>query len=265
MAFLFGAGYLEDTWKVTPRLEVRGGLRIESSSGWNESQGRASNYLFTNGVINTNPAVGGSALTVNRAKFMPEPRVGLAFDPFGNGKTVIRASFGLHRAILDTLDYRLDQTAPFNTAFSYSNTTVAKLPALSLTSSTGGLVSPSNVQPDLATPTVLAWTLKVEREIAPSMTLTVGYVGSHGYHQILSEDENTPSWVNCPATSCPAGVPEGSVYYPTSTLANPNLANTTSWISEGYSNYNALEVDVSTTACAWFPVARCLHLVKESG
>jgi hypothetical protein len=241
----FGAGYLEDTWKATPRLEVRGGLRIESSNGWNESQGRASNYLFTDGVINTNPAVGNSALTANHAKFMPEPRVGLAFDPFGNGKTVIRASFGLHRAILDTLDYRLDQTAPFNTAFSYSNTTVAKLPALSLTSSTGGLVSPSNVQPDLATPTVLAWTLKVEREIAPSTTLTVGYVGSHGYHQILSVDENTPAWVNCPAASCPAGVPEGSVYYPTSTLANPNLANTTSWVSEGYSNYNALEVDAS--------------------
>jgi hypothetical protein len=242
---LFGAGFVEDTWKVTPRLELRGGLRIESSNGWNEAQGRASNYLFTNGVINTNPTVGTSALTNNRAKFMPEPRIGLAFDPLGNGKTVIRASFGLHRSILDTLDYRLDQTAPFNTAFSYSNTTVTKLPTISLTSATGGKVSPSNVQPDLATPTVLAWTLKVERELAPFTTLSVGYVGSHGYHQILSEDENTPAWVNCPSTSCPAGVPEGSIYYPATTLANPALANTTSWISEGYSNYNALEVDLN--------------------
>jgi Carboxypeptidase regulatory-like domain len=241
----FGAGFVEDTWKPIPRLELRGGLRVESSNGWNEAQGRASNYLFTNGVINTTPTVGTSALTVNRAKFMPEPRVGLAFDPVGNGKTVIRASFGLHRAILDTLDYRLDQTAPFNTAFSYSNTTVAKLPSLSLTSSTGGKVSPSNVQPDLATPTVLAWTFKVEREIAPFTTLSVGYVGSHAYHQILSEDENTPAYVICPATSCPAGVAAGTVYYPTTTLANPALANTTSWISEGYGNYNALEVDAS--------------------
>ncbi|MGB6696274.1 MAG: carboxypeptidase-like regulatory domain-containing protein [Terracidiphilus sp.] len=241
----FGAGFVEDTWKVTPRLELRGGLRIELSNGWNEAQGRASNYLFTSGVIDTNPTVGTSSLTDNRAKFMPEPRIGLAFDPFGNGKTVIRASFGLHRAILDALDYRLDQTAPFNTTLSYSNTTVAKLPAISLANATGGLVSPSNVQTDIETPTVLAWTFKVEREIAPYTTLSVGYVGSRGYHQILSEDENTPAWVVCPATSCPATLAAGTVYYPTTTLANPNLANTTSWISEGYSNYNALEVDVS--------------------
>jgi hypothetical protein len=241
---LFGSGFIEDTWKATQRLELRAGLRIESSNGWNESQGRASNYQFTNGVINTTPTVGGAALTDNRARFMPEPRVGLAFDPFGNGKTVIRASFGLHRAILDALNYRLDQTAPFNTAFAYSNATVANLPALSLSSATGGLVSPSNVQPNLETPTVLAWTLKVEREILPNTTLSVGYVGSHGYHQILSEDQNTPPWVYCPAPSCPATAPVG-VYYTSTTLANPNLANTTSWVSQGTSNYNALEVDAN--------------------
>ncbi len=242
---LFSAGFVEDTWKVTPRLELRAGLRIEGSNGWNEAQGRASNYLFTNGVINTNPTVGGSALTDNRAKFMPEPRIGLAFDPFGNGKTSIKASFGLHRALLDALDYRLDQTAPFNTAFSYSNTTVSALPTLSFTGAIGGLVSPSNVQPDLQTPTVLSWTLKVEREIAPATTLTVGYVGSHSYHQILSEDENTPASVVCPDPSCPAALTGGAIYYPTSKLANPALANTTSWVSQGISNYNALEVDAS--------------------
>jgi hypothetical protein len=242
---LFGAGYVEETWKATSRLEMRGGLRVESSNGWNEAQGRASNYVFTNGVINTTPAVGGSALTDNRAKFMPEPRIGLAYDVLGNGKMAIKASFGLHRAVLDALDYRLDQTAPFNTTQSYSNTTVAKLPALSLASSTGGQISPSNVQPDLETPTVLAWTLRVERELAPYTTLSVGYVGSHGYHQILSEDMNTPSWVVCPATACPVGVAPGTVYYTSTTLANSNLANTTSWVSQGSSNYNALEADVS--------------------
>jgi Carboxypeptidase regulatory-like domain len=242
---LFGAGFVEDTWKVKPRLEVRAGLRVESSNGWNEAQGRAANYLFTNGVIDTNPTVGSSALTVNRAKFMPEPRVGFAYDVFGDGKTAIRASFGLHRALLDALDYRLDQTAPYNTTLSYSNTTVTNLPALSLKSASGGLVSPSNVQTDLETPTVLAWTVKVEQELAPFTTLSVDYVGSHGYHQILSEDENTPAWVVCPAPACPAGVAAGSVFYTSTTLANPNVANTTSWISEGVSSYNALEADLN--------------------
>jgi Carboxypeptidase regulatory-like domain len=237
---LFGAGFIEDAWKVTPRLEVRAGIRIESTNGWNEAQNRASNYWFTDGVINTTPTVGGSALSDNRAKFLPEPRVGFAYDPFGKGKTVLKGSFGLHRALLDTLDYRLDQTAPYNTTLSYSNTTVSKLPGLTTAS---GKVSPSNVQTDIQTPTVLAWTLKVEQEIASRTTLTVGYVGSHGYHQILSEDENTPAAVVCTATSCPGSLAAGTVYYPTTTLANPKLANSTSWVSQGISNYNGLEVD----------------------
>ncbi|KAA6456621.1 carboxypeptidase regulatory-like domain-containing protein [Acidobacteria bacterium AB60] len=241
---LFSAGFIEDAWKIKPRFELRAGLRVESSTGWNETHNRASNYRFTNGVLNTTPTVGSSALSDNRAVFMPEPRVGFAWDVLGNGKTAVKASFGLHRALLDTLDYRLDQTAPFNTTLSYSNTTVDKLPSLSTTSATGGLVSPSNVQPNIETPTVLGWTFRIEQEVAPRTSLSLGYVGSHGYHQILSIDQNTPAWVVCPAAECPANVPNGSVYYTSTTLANPKLANSTSWISSGISNYNALEADV---------------------
>ncbi len=241
---LFTAGFIEDAWKASPRLEVRAGLRLESSTGWNEAQGRASNYDFTNSVINTTPTVGSSALSENRAKFLPEPRVAAAWDIFGTGKTAIRASFGLHRAVLDTLDYRLDQAAPYNTTLSYSNTAVAQLPSLSISTAAGGLVSPSNVQRDIETPSVLAWTFRIEQQIAPSTSLTVGYVGSHGYHQILSEDQNTPPYVICPATACPVSLPAGSIYYTSTRLANPNLANSTSWVSQGISNYNGLEVDM---------------------
>ena len=242
---LFGAGFIEDAWKVTPRLELRAGFRSESTNGWNEAHNRASNYGFTNGVINTNPTIGGSALAQNRATFMPEPRIGVAYDVFGNGKTALRASFGVHRALLDTLDYRLDQTAPFNTTLSFSNTTVDKLSGLASGTATGsGQISPSNVQPDIATPTVLAWTFKIEQQIAPATSLTIGYVGSHGYHQILSEDQNTPPTVTCPASPCPAALAPGTIFYASTTKANPNVANTTSWVSQGVSNYNGLEVDV---------------------
>ena len=235
----FVDAYLEDTIKLLPTLELRAGIRTESTDGWNASHGRAPVYGFTNGVINTTPTTGSAALTTNHAILLPEPRLGLSYDPFSTGKTVVRASFGLHHALLDSLDYRLDQSAPFNTIYSTSGT---------VTSPTSGTssVSPSTVQPDIQTPAVFAWTLRVEQQIAPHTSLTVGYVGSHGYHQILSEDLNEPaSFV----------IPNQSVFYPAyyatptsapaaPVKANPALANTTSWVSQGSSSYNALEVDL---------------------
>lgn len=83
---------------------------------------------------------------------------------------------------------------------------------------------------------MLTWTLKIEHQIAPQTTLAVGYVGSHGYHEMLSVDANEPI----------PTIVNGAAYYPTGApLANPNLANTTSWFSEGISSYNGLNVDVS--------------------
>ncbi|RRA50181.1 TonB-dependent receptor [Acidipila sp. EB88] len=237
---LFGAGYVQDTWKATPRLELTAGVRTESTNGFNEAQGRAGIYGFTNGVINTSPTVGMAALTTNRAKFLPEPRLGLAYNAFGNGKTAVRASFGLHHSLLDNLDYRLDQSAPYNTTLSYSG-----VPVSAPTGGAAGLQSPSNVQPDLATPTVLAWTLRIEQQFAPSTSFTIGYVGSHSYHQILSEDQNEPASITCSAgVTCPVGVATGTIYYPSIVKANPAVANTTSWVSGGSANYNALELDL---------------------
>jgi hypothetical protein len=234
----FGAGYVEDIWKITPRLELRAGLRVESSNGWNEAHGRAANYLFTNGVINTTPTVGSSALTDNRAKFLPQPRIGLAWDPNGKGTTAIRASFGLEQSLLDNLNYRLDQTAPYNATLSYSGSTVAN-PIQGKSA-----ISPSSVQTDIATPSTLAWTLRIEQQIAPQTSLTLGYIGSHSYHQILSLDANEPAFVICPNAACPTSLTAGTIYYPTTAKANPAVTNTTSWFSSGNAGYNALEVDV---------------------
>ena len=234
-----GAAYLEDTIKFGSKVELRGGLRFESTNGFNEVQGRGAVYGFTNGIINTTPTVGSSALTNNRAKFLPEPRLGLSYSPFASGKTAIRAGFGMHRSLLDNLDYRLDQAAPFNTTLSYSG-----VPVANPTGGSAGLISPSNVQPDLQTPTVISYTLRIEQQIAPNTSLTVAYIGSHGYHQILSGDQNEPAFVICPNPACPAALTSGAIFYPTTTKANPLVANTTSWFSQGMSLYNGLELDL---------------------
>jgi hypothetical protein len=231
-----GAGFVQDNMKLRPNLELRVGFRFESTDGWNEAHGRASNYLFAGGTIQTDPQIGSSVFTQNRAKFLPEPRVALAWDPFGKGKTVIRTGFGIYRSLLDNLDYRLDQTAPFNAVQSLKNISVKGLqivPGAALPA--GALISPSGVQPDAYTPTVLSYTFKIEQQLASNTSLGVGYVGSHGYHEMLSADVNEP---------VPTILPTGAVYYPKGApFLNPKLANTTTWLSEGVSSYNGLEVD----------------------
>ena len=67
-------------------------------------------------------------------------------------------------------------------------------------------------------------------------SLGVGYLGSHGYHEMLSVDANEPF----------PTLLNGALYYPSgAALANPNVNNTTTWLSEGVSDYNSLAVDVN--------------------
>lgn len=245
---LEGAFYVQDAMKLTPHLDLRLGFRGEFTNGWNESLGRASNYLFSSsGVIASQPQVGNSVFTVNNARLLPEPRAGLAWDPFGKGKTVIHAGFGIYHNLLDALSYRLDQNPPFNTTLVLKNQPVSALniaPRAPLPS--GGLISPAGVQPNAYTPGVVEYSFSVEQQIAPRTLLSAAYIGSRGYHEMLQLDANEPTPVICPAAPCSATLAAGTVYYaPGSPLANPNVANTTTWFSEGQSNYNALEVDVN--------------------
>lgn len=245
---LEGAAYVEDVIKPTPKLEIRLGVRGEFTNGWNEAHGRGANYLFPSGVISSQPRIASSVFTENNARFLPAARAGIAWAPFSK-KTVFRAGFGTYYALLDALSYRLDQNPPSNSVFAIKGKSLAGdvaaiaayVPGGALP--TGAQISPSGVDPGLKTPTVETYTFKIEQQIASATSLSVGYVGSHGYHELLSLDANTPVPTICPA-SCPAGYPAGIYYNPSSTLANPALANSTTWFSHGTSLYNGLEVDV---------------------
>lgn len=249
---LEGAAYLEDAIKLKPNLELRLGFRAESTDGWNEAHDRAANYLFdANGVVATQPVIGRSPLTVNNAKFLPSPRIGLAWSPSASKKTVIRAGFGIYYALLDNLSYRLDNLAPYNASLILKNIPITRVmgsnvivPGAPLPA--GALVPPSGIQSDLQTPAVESYSLKIERQLPSNVALSVAYIGSHAYHEMLTGDVNLPVPTICPASPCPAYYPAGVVYNPPNApLANPNVAGTTTWLSEGVSSYNGLEVDVS--------------------
>ena len=182
------------------------------------------------------PADWPASFTVNNAEFLPQPRIGLAWSPIGS-KTVVRAGFGMYNDLEDALGYRADQNAPFNTTYTIPNLTLDKFPlVLPIVPVSGGTASPAGtkivpagVQPDMKTPTVISYSLKIEREITPNTSLSVGYAGSRGIHGLISIDMNIPPTVTCPAKCA---------------NANSSLANSYSWFSAGESLYNAMTVDV---------------------
>jgi hypothetical protein len=257
---LFGAFYVEDAIRLSPRFSLSVGFRDEFTTGWNEAHGRASTYTFTNGVISSTPHIGDSAFTTNNGKFLPQPRLGLAWSPFRDThRTVIRAGFGMYNDLQDALGYRTDQNAPFNPTYSVPNLLVSQLPILpSAPPSAAAKLVAGGVQPDLKTPTLISWSLRIQQEITTNTALTIGYVGSHGYHEIVGIDANEPFPVICPAAPCPATypsnfpagiagtpVPAGTYFVPTSTKANPTLANTWTYFSEANSSYQALQIDLN--------------------
>jgi hypothetical protein len=254
---LFGAWFVQDVIRLNPRLTVSLGFRAESSSGWNEAHGRAANYFFTNQVIDANPHVGDSIFQNNNATFLPEPRIAVAWSPFGP-KTVLRAAFGMYNDLQDALGYRTDQNAPFNPTFS-TPLTVAQLPINPAGPfPAASKLVPGGVDPSMKTPTLISYSLRAQREISPNTSLTIGYIGSHGYHEMIGIDANEPFPVICPAAPCPATypatfpagiagtpIPAGAFFVPTTVKANPALNNTWTWFSRGDSNYNALQIDAN--------------------
>ncbi len=269
---LFGALYAEDVFRVSPKLTLSLGFRAEFSNGWNEAHDRAANYTFTDGVISSQPRIGGSLFTTNNATILPQPRIGVAWSP-ADSKTVLRAGFGMYNDLQDALGYRADQNPPFNPTYSIPNFAVSSFPLDPAAPVPGtAKVVPGGVQPDMQTPTLISWSLRIDRELSPNTVLTVGYIGSHGYHELIGIDANEPVPVICPASPCPAVfptwdpvhgigspttgflvgtplagalVPAGTYYIPSGTpKANPSLANTWTWFSEGNSSYHALQVDL---------------------
>ncbi len=287
---LFGAWFVQDTMKLRPNLTVSIGLRDEFTTGYNEDSGRAANYITdSTGVLLTNPRVGDSAFTQNNATHLLGPRVGLAWDPFGNGKTAVRAGFGTYYSLIDALSFLLSALPPANGSATFTGSLPSLLPITANvpvppSCGTPGAppspqcttFAPQGIQPNAQTLTVEQWNLSVQQQISSNMAFRVSYVGSHGYHGLLSVDPNTiPAQICQNSSGCLAGgdlptaaspcnanpspsssvcslVPQGAQYIPVrgspaapaaNARPNPNLSAGFFWYTEGNSSYNALQLD----------------------
>ena len=216
--------FVQDDFQMSPNLMLNLGLRYEPSTGHGEVNDK--HYSMIN--IRTDLQLTKTDHSYkNPTKKNFAPRIGLAWDPFGDGKTSIRAGFGLFYNI------QMSEIDRISTTSNAPLTTIA---------------NPRVLYPvpfeDCCTPEVLAsdpnasssleridfnapqsyrmqWNLNIQREIFSQTTFTIGYVGSRGVdlfrvYQSNSADPVLPS--QCDATGGPTCVnpmPErGDFYFP---------------------------------------------------
>jgi hypothetical protein len=187
---LFG-GYVQDDWRIRPHLTVNLGLRYEMTTVPTEVQGKLSNTR----TMTSPQTFTGSPYFHNPTLRNFEPRVGLAWDPLGDGRTSVRAAFGFFDVVPLPAAFSLaiDQSAPFYKFFTASPAAGCKpFPTCVGDLNNNPLAATLQtafVQFNPARNYVMIWSLNVERELAKDTSVMVGYVGNRGVHMLNREDD----------------------------------------------------------------------------
>lgn len=182
------AYYAEDHWKATSNLAIDMGLRYEY-------YGAPFNYLAYPAIDPSNLSCFPTTSPVScRAPVQPNyknfaPRVGLAYTPFNNNKTVFRGAVGMfYDNTFTNVADNLQASAP-NAASPviYNSTTGRGTPAWSTqVANLVGIPAPTNnitsVVPNLRNPITYQYNVAIEQAIPYSMSLTAGYTGTRGEH-----------------------------------------------------------------------------------
>jgi hypothetical protein len=174
-------GYIQDEFKWTPNFTVNLGARYSFFNIFHEVLGRANPFDFATCGPQGFCGVGASFGRPNYGDI--DPRVAVAWAPKNNGKTLIRAGFGMYHE-----DGQLDdQNLPISNevfAYSLSNKTTPDLsyPIDPFLANTPGIVSPRDQDRRRKDTYVEQWGLSVQRELPADFVGTISYVGSHGVY-----------------------------------------------------------------------------------
>ena len=274
--------YIQDDWKITKRLTLNLGVRYEWAS--NPTTVKEPVFVIPN---LTSPATtefdfttAAHPFTSNPNRWNFDPRIGLAWDPFGDHKTAIRAGFGMFHEPVTARTYALDNTSMrpdeplffllFDGGFPALPTSPTQLingaPAAQSIAWYYGILQNVNKAPYM-----MQYTLNVQRELGHGTVVTVGYNGSQGAHLFYWIDANPPlaygdftpaqraatlepAFLPVPVTIAQAfaGTPatgmgvRGTVTNPFVDIhLNPNFGAFEAAEPEAHSNYNALQLTLS--------------------
>jgi hypothetical protein len=229
------AGYVMDDWRARPHLTLNLGLRYEAATVPSEAHGKLSNLPS---LTSTTPHLGDPFFS-NPTKLDFEPRVGFAWDPLGNGKTSVRAGFGIFDNL--PLPYLFGATsllsAPFFELGDDTNLPQGSFPKRAFPLLTTPTLRYAYIQPDPPRSYDLEWNFNIQQSIARDTVLQVGYTGSRGVH--------LPYFTNNFDMVLPTLTPQGYVWPVNGTPLNPNVGQIsgTMWNSDFI--FHALELQAT--------------------
>jgi hypothetical protein len=262
------AAFAQDDWRVAKGLTLNIGVRYELNTVIKESHNLLGNFDPNLGLVQVGKQI---SAPYNGDHNNFAPRFGVAWDPFGNGRTVFRAGAGMmyetvnwesFLAFENTLGLPAIPTGGVGVSPGGGNIAVGNI-TVNPTGSwnngplfgSGGTIDCGanpctimSVDPKLKTPYVYNWTLNVQHSFTQSLSLEVAYVGNHGTDLVGIHDINQPT---IGAGWTPVAIAGGAADPNAEQLARPYntkfpfLASIYRMGNIYKSNYNALQMTLT--------------------